>query len=85
MGTRASFSKYLGLETDRLPTSNAKVKNAWNCTFTPLYSFMAWWLITGMLYHFTFIFFFASIIKHWSSRDLCSNSELAFLNKLFTV
>jgi hypothetical protein len=28
---------------------------------------------------------FWQIVKHWSSRDLYSNSKLAFLNKLFTV
>jgi hypothetical protein len=37
--------KRLGLETDLLPTSRAKIKNAWSYTFILPYSTMAWCLI----------------------------------------
>jgi hypothetical protein len=32
-------------KADNSPPSGAKVKNVWNYTFTPLYVFMAWYVV----------------------------------------
>jgi hypothetical protein len=39
--------KRLGREADHSPPSSAEVKNAWSCTPTPQYVFMAWRLINS--------------------------------------
>jgi hypothetical protein len=47
VGTRGSFPgvKWPGREVEDSPPSSAEVKNAWSYTSTPLYAFMAWWLV----------------------------------------
>jgi hypothetical protein len=42
--------KWPGCEADHLPSSSTKVKNAWSCTSTPSYVFMAWCLVTGYVF-----------------------------------
>jgi hypothetical protein len=37
--------KWQVCEADHSPSSSAKVKNVWSYMFSPLYVFMAWYLI----------------------------------------
>jgi hypothetical protein len=41
-GALSLVVKRPGREADHSPPSNAEVKNAWSCTSTPQYVFMAW-------------------------------------------
>jgi hypothetical protein len=47
--------KMLGREADHSPLSSAEFKNAWSCTSTPPYIFMAWYLFKHRD-NFTFTF-----------------------------
>jgi hypothetical protein len=67
--------------------SNAEVKSAWSCTFTPPYVFMAWWLfkprgsltltvvvtITVVLFKYcdSFCFPFHVLDTHWQQFTCC--------------
>jgi hypothetical protein len=65
MGTSGSFFLAVrrpGFEADRLPSSSAEVKNAWNCTSTIRYAFMASCSVKaqGQLY----LYLFSIYIQH---------------------
>jgi hypothetical protein len=63
--------KWLGRETDRSPSSSAKVKNAWRYTSTFPHVFMAWYFVNAQELYLTF-----ACQSHFFKRHLQSFADL---------
>jgi hypothetical protein len=73
VGTRGSFP---GGKADHSSPSSAEVKNAWSCTSTPPYVFMAWCLVKHRD-NFTFFYLYCTMKLF---TQLVSIRTLAFTN-----